>query len=68
MLNANGGMMPEKEVRRLAGKDLDPHQLLNVLDHLKGTEEIITVKLPDSNGVARWTIFTKKKYEELTKK
>jgi hypothetical protein len=57
--------MPEKEVKRIAGKDLEPHQLYGVLEHLRGSDQIFVLDVRDANGTTRKMMVTKRKFDEL---
>lgn len=65
MIEQNGGMMPEKDVRRIAGKDLQPFELASVLEHLRTTDQVVMAKVKDKNQVERLMLLTKRKAEEL---
>lgn len=65
LLENHGGMLPEKEVRRIAGRDLQPFELASVLEHLRTTDQIVMGKIKDKNGVERLMLLTKRKAEEV---
>lgn len=67
LLEAHGGLLPEKQLRALINRDLDPMASYNVLRHLKETEQVYYHAKADPNGTVRTFIYNRATYERLIK-
>lgn len=68
LLTKNDGWLPEKVLKRLIEKDLNPMEQISVIRHLTETEQVFVRDVKDSKGVIRKMIMTREKLEQVTKK
>ena len=66
-VQAKGGYVEEKVFRMMAYRDMDNRETMNVLEHLKKTEQLILCSM-NVNGVNRQLICTPEKYKEITER
>jgi hypothetical protein len=66
-IKANGGFMPEKEVKRLVEIDCNWSETASILRHLEETDQITRMMWKMKNGKEDWMLFLPGKKEELVK-
>jgi hypothetical protein len=62
LLESHNGILPEREVLRLSGRDLNPSEQNAVIDFLKRTQQIYRVQTK-KDGVERWFFMNPEAYK-----